>query len=57
MITFDSSEIVNWADKPDSNHELPELVRRLLLATIPQASSILNAQRQFGSYAWLGRIA
>ena len=40
MITFDSSEIVNWADKPDSNHELPELVRRLVLATIPQTSSI-----------------
>ena len=40
MITFDSSEIVNWADKPDSNHELPELVRKLILATIPQASSI-----------------
>ena len=40
MITFDSSEIVNWADKPDSNYELPELVRRLILATIPQTSSI-----------------
>ena len=40
MITFDSSEIVNWADKPDSNYELPELVRRLILATIPQTSRI-----------------
>ena len=40
MITFDSSEIVNWADKPDSSHQLPELVRKLILATIPQASSI-----------------
>ena len=40
MITFDSSDIVNWADKPDSYHELPELVRRLILATIPQTSSI-----------------
>ena len=40
MITFDSSEIVNWADKPDSSHKLPELVRRLILATIPQTSSI-----------------
>ena len=40
MITFDSSEIVNWADKPDSGHQLPELVRRLILATIPQPSSI-----------------
>ena len=40
MIAFDSSEIVNWADKPDSNHQLPELVRKLILATIPQTSSI-----------------
>ena len=40
MITFDSSEIMNWADKPDSSHQLPELVRRLVLATIPQTSSI-----------------
>ena len=40
MITFDSSEIVNWADKPDSSHQLPELVRKLILATIPQPSSI-----------------
>ena len=34
MITFDSSEIVNWADRPDAHHVLPELVRRLILATI-----------------------
>ena len=33
MISFDSSEIVNWADKPDASHVLPELVRRLILAT------------------------
>ena len=41
MITFDSSEISNWADKPDANHQLPELVRRLILATIPQTASIV----------------
>ena len=35
MISFDSSEIVNWADRPDAHHVLPELVRRLVLATIP----------------------
>ena len=35
MISFDSSEIVNWADQPDAHHILPELVRRLILATIP----------------------
>ena len=40
MIKFDASEIVNWADKPESSHHLPELVRRLILGTIPQTSSI-----------------
>ena len=35
MIPFDSSEIVNWADQPDAHHILPELVRRLILATAP----------------------
>ena len=34
MISFDSSEIVNWADKPDAPHAFPELVRRLILATV-----------------------
>ena len=41
MIPFDSSEISNWADKPDANHQLPELVRRLILATIPQTARIV----------------
>ena len=36
MIHFDPSEIVNWADKADAYHQLPELVRRLILATVPQ---------------------
>ena len=35
MIPFDPSEIVNWADKPDAPHKLPELIRRLILATVP----------------------
>ena len=35
MISFDSSEIVNWTDRPDVHHVLPELVRRLILATVP----------------------
>ena len=35
MISFDSSEIVNWADQPDAHHIFPELVRRLILATAP----------------------
>ncbi len=40
MITFDASEIANWADKPDAPHRLPELVRRLALATCPMPSRI-----------------
>ena len=40
MISFDSSEIINWADKPDANHVFPELVRRLVLSTISRTSSI-----------------
>ena len=35
MISFDSSEIVNWADKTEATDVLPELVRRLILATVP----------------------
>ena len=35
MIPFDSSDIVSWADKPDAPYVLPELVRRLVLATVP----------------------
>ena len=35
MIPFDSSEIVNWADKTEATDVLPELVRRLILATVP----------------------
>ena len=38
MITFDSSEIANWADKPGAQHQLPELIRRLMLATVPMPS-------------------
>ena len=41
MIPFDSSEIVHWADNPDAHHQLPELVRRLVLATVPMPS-LLN---------------
>ena len=40
MIPFDSSDIVHWADNPDAPHKLPELVRRLILATVPMPSLI-----------------
>ena len=50
MIPFDSSEISNWADKPDAQHQLPELIRRLILATLPM-SSLLDMPS--GSSVWL----
>ena len=40
MISFDPSDIVNWADKPEAHHKLPELVRRLILATVPRPSEL-----------------
>ena len=50
MITFDSSEIANWADKPDADHLLPDLIRRLILATVSMPS-LLDMPR--GSSVWL----
>ena len=38
MLQFDPSEISNWAALPDANHQLPILVRRLILATISTPS-------------------
>ena len=38
MISFDASEIANWSDKPDAQHQLPELIRRLVMATVPMPS-------------------
>ena len=50
MISFDASEISNWADKPDSQHQLPELIRRLILATVPMPSFL---DMPSGSSVWL----
>ena len=49
MIPFDPSEISSWADKPDSQHQLPELVRRLILATAPMPSLL---HMPSGSSVW-----
>ena len=38
MISFDSSELVNWASNRGAQDQLPELVRRLILATVPMPS-------------------
>ena len=34
--SFDASEIGNWSDTADAEHRLPELVRRLVLSTLPE---------------------
>ena len=54
MIPFDSSEIANWADKPDAQHQLPELIRRLILATVP-TPSLLDIPN--GSFIFLMRTS
>lgn len=33
MISFDASELSNWADKPEARNQLPQLLRQLILAT------------------------
>ena len=50
MVHFDPSEISNWADLPDANHQLPELIRRLILATVPELSRLGMPS---GSAVWL----
>ena len=50
MIPFDLSEISSWANRPDANHQLPELIRRLILATVPELSRL---DMPSGSAVWL----
>ena len=38
MIPFDSSDLVSWAGNRGAQDQLPELVRRLILATVPMPS-------------------
>ena len=40
MLRFDSSAISNWADQPEATHQLPELIRQLILATVPAVSHL-----------------
>ena len=50
MIPFEPSEISSWANRPDANHKLPELIRRLILATVPELSRL---DMPSGSAVWL----
>ena len=38
MLNFDPSDIAGWASRPDASHQLPALIRRLILATVPGVS-------------------
>lgn len=49
MIKFDPSEIDHWASQPEAPHRLPELIRRLTLATVP-IPSLLHMPS--GSSVW-----
>ena len=40
--SFDASEINNWSDTADAEHRLPELIRRLVLATLPEPPSLID---------------
>ena len=53
MIHFDPSEISSWANRPDANHQLPELVRRLILATVPELPRL---DMPSGSAVWGVRL-
>ena len=41
-VSFDASEINNWSDTADAEHKLPELIRRLVLATLPEPPSRID---------------
>lgn len=50
MLRFDPSAIANWADQPQATHQLPELIRRLILATV---AAVSHLDIPGGSAVWL----
>ena len=57
MIAFDPSDSDRWADKPDAPHQLPELVRRLILATVPMPSLLhMPSGSSVWRRGWDGRL-
>ena len=40
MIQFDSSDFFHWADVPNAHHQLPQLLRQLVMTTLPMPSLI-----------------
>ena len=49
MISFDPSDICHWANNPDAFHRFPELIRRLVMATVPMPSLL---KMPSGSSVW-----
>ena len=41
-VCFDASEVDNWSDRADAEYMLPELARRLVLATLPEPPSWID---------------
>ena len=57
MISFDPSEIEHWASQPDAPHQLPEFVRRLILATVPMPSLLhMPSGSSVWRRGWDGRL-
>ncbi len=57
MISFDASDIFNWADRPDAHHQLPELIRRLVMATVPMPSLLdMPSGSSVGLPGWDGLL-
>ena len=57
MIDFDPSELDSWAAKPDCQSRFPELVRRLILATVPKASLVdIPSGSSVTEGGWDGRL-
>ena len=57
MLQFDPSDISNWADRPDANHQLPVLMRRLIMATVPELSRLdMPGGSAVWSPGWDGRL-
>ena len=40
MITFDANDLAHWAGGPDCQHQLPELIRRLVSATVENITQV-----------------
>ena len=49
-LDFDASELDSWANKPDASHRFPQLIRRLIFATIKNPSFVHFPS---GSSVWL----